>query len=74
MNWYIIKIQTLSQQHGKSNKWEWLHPLIKQLKNFSFIWNRTRSRALMQNQHTRGLISAWNMQQKYNNKDLSRLR
>ena len=34
------------------------------------IWNRTRPRALVQNQHTRELISARSTSHKHNNKDL----
>ena len=41
---------------------------------FLKIWNRMRPRVLMQNQHTRELISTPNMQHKYNNKDPSRRR
>ena len=39
--------------------------------NKSMIWNRTRPRAVMQNQPTRELISAWKMSYKHSNKDLS---
>ena len=35
------------------------------------IWNRTRPRALAQNQPTRELISAWKLWHKHNKKDLS---
>ena len=38
------------------------------------FWNRTRPRALVQNQHTRELISAQKTSHKQNNTDLSRLR
>ena len=37
---------------------------------FRTIWNRTRPRALVQNQHTMELISARKMSHKTNNKDL----
>ena len=38
------------------------------------IWNRARPRGLVQNQHTRELISARKTSHKHNNTDLSRLR
>ena len=38
------------------------------------IWNRKRSRASLQNQQTRELISAWKSSHKRNNKDLSSIR
>ena len=37
------------------------------------IWNRTRPRVLVQNQHTRELISAWKMSHRHHNKDIRTL-